>query len=117
MVTSEELLLETLEMLGNEDFEAFRWFLMLPGIYSGFTPIPRYKLQKAERMETVTLMVQTYSHHAVELAETVLGKMSMYDLVQKLSDRSSELKGNTWKDKEIILKTLNLDIKNLIFIS
>ncbi|XP_053271325.1 NACHT, LRR and PYD domains-containing protein 3 [Pleuronectes platessa] len=92
MVTSEELLLETLEMLVNEDFEAFRWYLLLPGIYSGFTPIPRYKLMVADRMETVTLMVQTYSHHAVELAETVLGKMSMYDLAQKLSDRSSELK-------------------------
>ena len=88
MVTSEELLLETLEMLGNEDFEAFRWHLQLLGIYSDFTQIPWYKLEEADRMETVTLMVQTYSHHAVELAETVLGKMSMYDLVQKLSDRS-----------------------------
>ncbi|XP_062239366.1 NACHT, LRR and PYD domains-containing protein 3-like [Platichthys flesus] len=92
MVTSEELLLETLEMLVRDDFKAFKWHLLLPGIYSGCTPIPRYKLQKADRMETVTLMVQTYSHHAVELAKMVLEKMSMYDLAQKLSDRSSELK-------------------------
>ncbi|CAB1417951.1 unnamed protein product [Pleuronectes platessa] len=94
MATVQKLLLETLEMLGNEDFEAFRWHLPQeePENYSGFGPIPWYKLEKADRMKTVTLMVQTYSHHVVELAKTVLRKMSMNDLAQKLSDRSSELK-------------------------
>ncbi|XP_053271326.1 NACHT, LRR and PYD domains-containing protein 3 [Pleuronectes platessa] len=94
MVTSEDLLLETLEMLGRKDFEAFKWHLQQekPENYSGFGPIPLYKLEKADRMKTVTLMVQTYSHHVVELAKTVLRKMSMNDLAQKLSDRSSELK-------------------------
>ncbi|XP_060931899.1 NACHT, LRR and PYD domains-containing protein 3-like [Limanda limanda] len=94
MMTVEDLLLETLEMLGRDDFKAFRWHLQQekPENYSGFGPIPRYKLEEADRLEAVTLMVQKYSHHAVELAKTVLGKMDMNDVVQYLSDRSSELK-------------------------
>ncbi|XP_060924061.1 NACHT, LRR and PYD domains-containing protein 3-like [Limanda limanda] len=91
MMTVEDLLLETLEMLGRDDFKAFRWHLQQekPENYSGFGPIPRYKLEEADRLEAVTLMVQKYSHHAVELAKTVLGKMDMNDVVQYLSDRSS----------------------------
>ncbi|XP_060931618.1 NACHT, LRR and PYD domains-containing protein 3-like [Limanda limanda] len=92
MVTVEDLLLETLERLVHVDFEAFRWHLYQLEIYSGFGPIPWYKLEEADRLDAVKLMVQKYSHHAVELAKMVLGKMSMYDLVQYLSDRSSELK-------------------------
>ncbi|XP_069375686.1 protein NLRC3-like isoform X2 [Paralichthys olivaceus] len=92
MVTVEELLLETLEQLGHDDFKTFKWYLQLPEIYSSFAPIPKYKLETADRLETVTVMVQKYNHHVVEMAETVLGKMSMIELVQYLSDRRSELK-------------------------
>ncbi|XP_060931945.1 NACHT, LRR and PYD domains-containing protein 6-like [Limanda limanda] len=92
MVRDQDLLLETLQRLGCDDFKAFRWYLNQLEIYSDFTQIPWYKLEEADQMETVTLMVQTYSHHAVELAEMVLGKMDTNDVVQYLPERSSELK-------------------------
>ncbi|XP_035468059.2 NACHT, LRR and PYD domains-containing protein 12 [Scophthalmus maximus] len=92
MVTVEELLLEALEKLEHEDFMTFKWYLQLPELYSGFTPIPTFRLKEAQRRETVTVMVQKYNRQVVEVAKAVFGKMNMNELVHYLTERSSALK-------------------------
>ncbi|XP_044042597.1 NACHT, LRR and PYD domains-containing protein 3-like [Siniperca chuatsi] len=94
MGTVKELLLETLENLGHEELKSFKWYLQLPEVHDGFSPIPKFQLDKADMLDTVNLMVQKYNQQAAEVAKKVLGKMSRNDLVQHLSNSSSELKGN-----------------------
>lgn len=93
MKTVEELLLETLQDLDNEELKTFKWYLNLPEICDGFAPIPKFLLEKTSRPETVSVMVQKYNQQVVEVAQKVLHKMSRNDLVQRLSNSSSELKG------------------------
>ncbi|XP_045896423.1 NACHT, LRR and PYD domains-containing protein 3-like [Micropterus dolomieu] len=92
MVTINELLLETLENLGHKELKSFKWYLQMPEVHDGFTPIPKFQLDEADMLDTVNVMVQKYNQRAVEVAKMVLGKMSRNDLVQHLSNSSSELK-------------------------
>ncbi|KAK9540722.1 hypothetical protein VZT92_003157 [Zoarces viviparus] len=67
------LLLETLEDLPKCDFDKFKWFLR-NGV--DFTPIPRFYLENADRMDTVDRMVETYGEEmAVSNAVEVLKEM------------------------------------------
>ncbi|XP_055359352.1 NACHT, LRR and PYD domains-containing protein 12-like isoform X2 [Betta splendens] len=89
-MTSEKLL-DILEHLKDEDFIKFNWFLQQHGSLEGFTTIKTSRLQKVKAWETVDAMVQTYGlPEAVEVTRKVLEKISRNDLVQSLSDSSSE---------------------------
>ncbi|XP_035510164.1 uncharacterized protein LOC118322559 [Morone saxatilis] len=61
----------------------------LSDLLKDFPPIPRSRLENADRPDTVDLMVQTYNHQCVEVAKKVLKKMRRNDLVESLSNPSS----------------------------
>ncbi|XP_023250600.1 NACHT, LRR and PYD domains-containing protein 3-like, partial [Seriola lalandi dorsalis] len=85
-----EDLLNTLEDLGHEEFNKFKWFLQQPDITPGFPTIKKKQLQTTNTWETVDLMVQTYTlPGAVEVTRKVLEKLNRNDLVQSLSVGSS----------------------------
>ncbi|KAG8005480.1 NLR family CARD domain-containing protein 3 [Nibea albiflora] len=91
MVTVEELLAETLEHLDHRELKTFKWKLQ---VLDGFTQITKSQLDKADLLDTVNVMVQTYNKQAVEVAQKVLRKMGRLDLVENLSKRRSELQGD-----------------------
>ncbi|XP_067441879.1 NLR family CARD domain-containing protein 3-like isoform X2 [Thunnus thynnus] len=88
MKTKEDLL-KTLEDLIEKDFEDFKWFLKDESL-EGHQAIKASQLEKAERRDTVDLMVQTYQlPGAVEVTKKLLKKINRNDLLQSLSDSSS----------------------------
>uniref|UniRef100_A0A667XWD8 Pyrin domain-containing protein n=1 Tax=Myripristis murdjan TaxID=586833 RepID=A0A667XWD8_9TELE len=93
MATLREQLLGVLEDLGEEDLKKFHWFLQDPEIMSPFKAIPKCNLGKADRLDTVDLMVQTYGKNTLEVTKKVLSKMNKNDLVQRLSGTSSGTEG------------------------
>uniref|UniRef100_UPI003AAB8298 NLR family CARD domain-containing protein 3-like isoform X1 n=1 Tax=Centroberyx gerrardi TaxID=166262 RepID=UPI003AAB8298 len=90
MATHTELLLGTLEDLGDEELKSFKWFLQQADILDGFPAIPKSRLEKADRQDTVDQMVQTYSPPgALEITVEVLKKINRNDLLQCFSKTSS----------------------------
>ncbi|XP_068583820.1 pyrin-like [Cebidichthys violaceus] len=80
-----DLLLETLEDLLEKDFKKFKWWL---GNGGDFSPIPRSYLEKADQMDTVTKMIETYGEEmAVKIAVDVLKKMCNNNAAEKLKNR------------------------------
>ncbi|XP_067441838.1 NLR family CARD domain-containing protein 3-like isoform X1 [Thunnus thynnus] len=89
-MNTKEDLLNTLEDLKDEEFKKFKWFLEQPDILEGLQAIKACKLEKAERWDTVDLMVQTYQlPGAVEVTKKLLKKINRNNLLQSLSDSSS----------------------------
>ncbi|XP_070700447.1 E3 ubiquitin-protein ligase TRIM39-like [Pempheris klunzingeri] len=89
-MTSEDLL-NTLEELRDNEFKKFKWYLQQSDILQGYQTIKGSKLEKAEGLDTVTLMVQTYKlDGALEVTKMILEKIPRKDLVQSLSDAISE---------------------------
>ncbi|KAG7236913.1 hypothetical protein INR49_000125, partial [Caranx melampygus] len=85
-----EELLKTLEDLRDGEFKDFKWYLQQVDVLEGYHTIKVSKLERAERRDTVNLMVQTCGRHgAVEVTRKVLEKINRNDLVQSLSDLSS----------------------------
>lgn len=72
-----------LEDLRDLEFEKFEQ----PVIHEGY--IKASKLDRAERQNTVDLLVNTYTiHGALKMTKKVLEKINRNDLVQSLSDTS-----------------------------
>ncbi|XP_044199410.1 NACHT, LRR and PYD domains-containing protein 3-like [Thunnus albacares] len=89
-MNTKEDLLNTLEDLKDDKFKKFKWFLEQPDILEGLQAIKACKLEKAERQDTVDLMVQTYQlPGAVEVTKKLLKKINRNNLLQSLSDSSS----------------------------
>ncbi|XP_045904685.1 stonustoxin subunit beta-like [Micropterus dolomieu] len=83
-------LLKTLEDLKEEEFTKFKWYLKQPDILEPYQTIKVYKLEKAERQDTVDLMVNAYKPHgALKVTKKVLEELPRNDLVQSLPDTSS----------------------------
>ncbi|XP_069381218.1 NACHT, LRR and PYD domains-containing protein 12-like [Paralichthys olivaceus] len=89
MAAVTELLLETLEDLAHEELKIFKWFLQQAEILEGFPAIPKSHLEKADRLDTLDLIVHTYNEHSMEVTMKVLTKINRNDLVQRLSSISS----------------------------
>ncbi|XP_030587673.1 NACHT, LRR and PYD domains-containing protein 3-like [Archocentrus centrarchus] len=88
-MTSEGLL-NTLEDLGDEEFNKFKWFLQQEDVLHARPTIRKSRLQATNRWDTVDLMVQTYRFPgAVEVTREVLERIQRNDLLQSLSDCSS----------------------------
>ncbi|KAM4527600.1 NACHT, LRR and PYD domains-containing protein 3-like isoform 2-T3 [Odontesthes bonariensis] len=87
---SEEKMAECLDLLGiledlaEEEFRKFQWILQQKEILKEFPAIPRCKLENADRMNTVSELIETYSKNAVEVTINVLKLMKKNDLVQRL---------------------------------
>ncbi|XP_051245046.1 NACHT, LRR and PYD domains-containing protein 12 isoform X2 [Dicentrarchus labrax] len=89
MTSVTELLLGTLDDLGDEELKIFKWFLQQAEILEDFPAIPKSHLEKADRLDTLDLIVQTYNEQSVEVTKRVLTKINRNDLVQSLSNISS----------------------------
>lgn len=85
MTAVPEILLETLDDLGDEELKIFKWFLQQAEILEDFPVIRKSCLEKADRLDTLDLIVQTYSEQSVEVITKVLRKINRNDLVQSLS--------------------------------
>ncbi|XP_075311693.1 NACHT, LRR and PYD domains-containing protein 3-like [Odontesthes bonariensis] len=87
---SEEKMAECLDLLGiledlaEEEFQKFQWLLQQNVYLKEFPAIPRCKLENADRMNTVSELIETYSKNAVEVTINVLKLMNKNDLVQRL---------------------------------
>ncbi|XP_039469555.1 NLR family CARD domain-containing protein 3-like [Oreochromis aureus] len=84
-MTSEDLL-NTLEDLGDEEFDKFKWFLQQGDILRGRPVIRKSRLETSKRLETVDLMTQTYElPGALEVTKVVLERINRNDLLQSFS--------------------------------
>ncbi|KAF1373362.1 hypothetical protein PFLUV_G00259780 [Perca fluviatilis] len=90
MATPQEVVLGTLEDLGSEDFEMFKWYLQQEGALGDFPAIPTSKLENVNRVKTMDLMFHTYSMNAINVTRMVLIKINRNDLVRNLSNTISE---------------------------
>ncbi|XP_042073515.1 NACHT, LRR and PYD domains-containing protein 3 isoform X1 [Haplochromis burtoni] len=85
VMTSEDLL-NTLEDLGDEEFNKFKWFLQQEEILEDFPTIKKSRLQATSTWDTVDLMVQTYRlPGAVEVTRKVLERIHRNDLLESFS--------------------------------
>lgn len=82
-------LLETLEDLADKELKTFKWYLQQDNFLKDLLPIPKSRLENADRPDTVDLMVHTYSHQCVEVAKKVLKRMRRNDLVERLSNNNN----------------------------
>lgn len=96
MTTRSEVLLKTLEDLGDEDFKTFKWYLYQKDALEDFPAIPKSRLENANRPDTVEQMVQTYCMNTYTVARAVLVKMNKNDLVENFSYTISEPTGKSW---------------------
>ncbi|XP_034534241.1 uncharacterized protein LOC117808659 [Notolabrus celidotus] len=87
-VCYKELLLSTLQDLGEEEFKKFKWLLEIRGI-------PKNKLERADRTDTVDKIVQKHSQQSTEVVMEILEKIDRNDLVEKLSSSSTETDRDT----------------------
>ncbi|XP_075967717.1 E3 ubiquitin-protein ligase TRIM39-like [Anarhichas minor] len=76
---------KTLANLSEEQFKEFKWFLKQEDIIEGFSAISAARLERADRQDTVDLMVQKYGcSGALEITMSILEKISRNDLKQCL---------------------------------
>ncbi|XP_042291170.1 uncharacterized protein LOC121912796 [Thunnus maccoyii] len=95
-----EDLVKTLEGLIEKEFEDFKWLLKDDSL-EDHQVIKASQLEKAERQDTVDLMVQTYQlPGAVEVTKKLLKKINRNDLLQSLSDSSSGPEDDIYNDEE-----------------
>lgn len=81
-----EELLKILDGLTEGDFEKFKWHLKQPGNLEGYDVISEARLEKADRKDTVDVMVKTYKiDGCLEVTKTVLKKVGCNNLVEELS--------------------------------
>ncbi|XP_073340769.1 uncharacterized protein [Pagrus major] len=92
MTSLQEKLLETLEDFSLGDLEKFKHVLLNTEMKEG-QEIPRCRLETADRVQTVELMVELYGQQSEEVIREVFNKMNRRDLVQRLSDISSGSEG------------------------
>ncbi|XP_070710138.1 histone H1-like [Pempheris klunzingeri] len=85
-----EVLLRVLQGLTDDEFKVFLWRLKMPDVLCGYQPINECQLEKAQRWDTVDLMVKAYTPDgALKVTKNILGKMNRNDLVQTLPGTSS----------------------------
>ncbi|KAJ4923557.1 hypothetical protein JOQ06_004095, partial [Pogonophryne albipinna] len=88
MATLKKILFRTLEQLGKEDFEEFKWHLQQEVL--GFEGIPKSRLEDACRTQTVDHMFLNYGINTIKVTRNVLKEINQNLLVEKLSKIPSE---------------------------
>ncbi|XP_030265548.1 NACHT, LRR and PYD domains-containing protein 3-like [Sparus aurata] len=86
-------LLDILDDLKIKEFKKFKWYLMDRDFMKNYNykSIKESKLEDADTLKTVDLMVKNYElHGAVKVTKEVLKEIPRMDLLQNLSDSSSE---------------------------
>ncbi|KAI9528287.1 hypothetical protein NQZ68_021928 [Dissostichus eleginoides] len=92
METPREVLFKTLKDLGDDEFKEFKWYLQ--GKVLGFPGIPKSELEKADRGDTVDLMLRDYDINTIKVTREVLKKIQRNDLEKELSEFPSDPKEN-----------------------
>lgn len=92
-MASKERLLKTLNELEQNEFDSFRWFLH-SGSLEDLPNILRSNLEDANRMQTVDVIVQSYSQQTVEVTKKILKKTRRKDLVEKLTNLCTAAQGD-----------------------
>ncbi|XP_031733822.1 neoverrucotoxin subunit alpha-like [Anarrhichthys ocellatus] len=83
-------LLKTLKDLKEDEFKEFTWLLQQHGFMKPYQAIKESKLEKANRLDTVDLMVKTFElYGALEVTRKVLQQIPRNDLLQSLTNTSS----------------------------
>ncbi|KAL7395668.1 hypothetical protein ABVT39_021041 [Epinephelus coioides] len=85
---SGELLLNIFLDLGDNELKHFHWHLQQADNQESLF-IPKCQLEKADRLDTVNLMMQTFSTSTREVTVKILRKIKRNDLVLRLSNNSS----------------------------
>ncbi|XP_030604841.1 uncharacterized protein LOC115793839 isoform X1 [Archocentrus centrarchus] len=88
-----EKLLGMLEDLTQNELENFKGFLGSSDAVMGLPRIPKSRLEEVPTYNLVDLMLQTYTEKSVEVTKNIFEKINRNDLVQRLSESSSGLKG------------------------
>ncbi|KAJ4945743.1 hypothetical protein JOQ06_023421 [Pogonophryne albipinna] len=88
METPRKVLLGTLESLGKKELKKFKWRLEEEVL--GFPGIPKSRLEKADQMDTVDLMLLYYDINTIKVTREVLKMIQRNDLEEKLSETSSD---------------------------
>lgn len=88
-----EVLLETLEDLGSDEFKKFKWFIYQKGVFDDVPNIPKSQLETADRLDTVNQMTYTYNENSLVILKLVLQKICRNDLVKNLEDIITEPAG------------------------
>nr|QHQ71243.1 NLR-C5 [Scophthalmus maximus] len=89
MKTHKKVLLGILEDLTDKELKSFQWHLQ-PEVLNDFPPIKKSRLENADRMETVNQMMETYNINTFNVASVVLKEMGMNNLVERLSNTTTE---------------------------
>ncbi|KAM7383065.1 hypothetical protein PAMP_002748 [Pampus punctatissimus] len=85
VTTVKEKLLEMLQCLSQEGFRELKWFLQDKSLIQADLPcIPLSKLEKADMLDVVDLIEQTYGQQAVEVTKMLFKKINRNDLVMLL---------------------------------
>lgn len=71
----DEQLLDILEELGEEKLKAFHRCLQDPQVLGGFPAIKQSQLETADELETVDLMVETYTDDVMKVTNLILKKI------------------------------------------
>ncbi|CAI5669508.1 unnamed protein product [Oreochromis niloticus] len=107
-------LLEMLKNLGEEELKLFHFYLQYePG--ADFPKIYKCQLENADRLKTVEVMVQTYSDHVMEVAKSILEKITEEALQNSLLKLKSNLKKTFQCVFEGIAKAGNPTLLNQIY--
>ncbi|XP_059210051.1 NACHT, LRR and PYD domains-containing protein 12-like [Centropristis striata] len=112
MATSTNLL-ETLENFSDEEFKKFKWFLQQADVLEGFPAIPKSQLGKADRMDTVDEIIETYDKNAVEVTIKVLKLIKRNDLAQHLLNINSTSKQALTDSQRKLKSNLQKKFKHL----
>uniref|UniRef100_A0A3B3TW17 NACHT domain-containing protein n=1 Tax=Poecilia latipinna TaxID=48699 RepID=A0A3B3TW17_9TELE len=91
-----QILFETLQQLGDEEFRSFKWFLQQSDELDGLPVIPKSHLENADRQETVDQMVQKYNHLAVQVLKKNLQKIYRNDLQDQLANIHRGTSPGSW---------------------
>ncbi|XP_044203547.1 caspase b-like isoform X2 [Thunnus albacares] len=90
-----QLLLDTLEDLPDSDFKTFNWYLT-NNVLDGCKRIPKARLEKASRTDTVDEMRQGYGEEmAVNITVEILRKMNNNYAAEKLKEAYAERRAAT----------------------
>ncbi|XDV16686.1 hypothetical protein PO909_016288 [Leuciscus waleckii] len=82
-------MIDALENLVDEDFKKFNWQLW-NGVETGNDPIPKAKLQKADRSDVVDCMVDKYSDEAGKITVQALRKINQNHSAKILESKLQE---------------------------
>ncbi|XP_077949432.1 NACHT, LRR and PYD domains-containing protein 3-like [Gasterosteus aculeatus] len=83
-------LLRIFDMLEDDDFTSFKWYLRDPPSPEDFRAIPACPLENADRRKTVDLMVRYHGSDSVDLAKEILEKIPRMDLIEEFDSSGDE---------------------------